>query len=109
VDGEYIFYNVLQLPKRTPPPLCTVCRLAGPAGWGGSNTCYITGHSNVCNLWLLYSNHRYSRINVENEQEYLIIHVVTTKSDKTKTVRLQKRETLSTVHDIAIARLIIHL
>jgi hypothetical protein len=26
------FYNVFQLPNRTPPP--PLCELAGPAGWG---------------------------------------------------------------------------
>jgi hypothetical protein len=47
-----VFYNVFQLPKRTPPPP-PLCRLARPAGWGFEYMLqYISVHSIVCNLWL---------------------------------------------------------
>jgi hypothetical protein len=43
---------------------------------------------------------------------YLIVHVVTMKSDKNENgevKKIKKEKTLSTVHDIVLARHIIHL
>ncbi len=50
-------YNVFQLPKRTPPPLC---RLAGPAGWGFEYMLYYWPQQGMYSMAIV-SNHRCSK------------------------------------------------